>query len=447
MFDELSRKLKASFDRINYLGRIDNENIDIPLKEIKVAFLEADVNFRVVKTIIKKIKEKVMVDIVNNPLLSSEQLLRITYKELTDVLGKSDTKIQYTPNGLATIMLVGLQGCGKTTTAAKIAYRLKKDGKKCLLVSADIYRPAAIEQLKILAGQIDVDFMETTSSMSPIDIAKDAYKMAYEKQFQCLILDTAGRLQINEELMEELENIKKSVNFENTFLVVDSMMGQESVNVAQSFHDKLNITASILTKMDSDTRGGSALSIRPITEKPIIFIGDGEKMEDLQLFSPQEIASHILGLADILNFVETTAKGDLGDEDKLLEHFFKKGSFTLVDMEKQVTGVLNMGSLRAMFNLIPNMPKLDKAASDKPLRKTVAILQSMTLKEKKNYKILNASRRRRVARGSGTTINDVNLLLRQFFFMRENMNVSKMKQFHQQVFQKIPKFIHKKNTV
>lgn len=422
MFEELGDKLQALAKKINNQGFLNEENTETALQEVKVALLEADVNFRVANSFIRRIKEKYSGTQVLGNLSAAQQLIQVIYEELKFLLGEKNEKLNLVSGKTHFILLLGLQGSGKTTTAAKLALKLKKEGKKVLLVPADIYRPAAIEQLKILAKKIGVDCLNSHTQMQVVEIVKKAKDTAKELFADVVIVDTAGRLQLNDELMQELENIKKIISFQDSLLVIDAMTGQEALNIAKTFHQRIDISGFILSKMDSDARGGAAVSIRAITEKPIKFIGVGEKIEDLADFHPDRVASKILGMGDVLTLVEKVQKQFAGQDLKSMEQRLKKNHFTLLDFEMQLRQLGKLGSLKSILGMMPSM-KLPKNTeiNEQPVKKFSYILSSMTVKEKLDPNIINSSCRQRIAKGSGTEISDVNQLFKQFLSMKKMM--------------------------
>ena len=422
MFEELSNKLQTLSKKINNQGFLNEENTESVLQEVKISLLEADVNFRVANSFIRKVKEKYSGMQVLGNLSAGQQLIQVIYEELKSLLGKKNEKLDLVNGKTHFILLLGLQGSGKTTTAAKLALKLKKQGKKILLVPADIYRPAAIEQLKILAEKIDIACFNSHTQMQVIEIIKNAKNTAEEILADVVIVDTAGRLQLDDKLMKELENIKRIINFQDSLLVIDAMTGQEALNIAKTFHQRVDISGFILSKMDGDARGGAAVSIRAITEKPIKLVGVGEKMEDLEDFHPDRVASKILGMGDVITLVEKVQKQFAGQDLKSMEQRLKSNQFNLLDFEIQLQQLGKLGSLKNILGMMPNMnlPKNTKI-NEQPMKKFGYILSSMTLKEKLDAKIINSSRRQRIAKGSGTEISDVNQLFKQFLSMKKMM--------------------------
>ena len=421
MFDELSHKLQDFAKKISNKGFLNEENISSALQEVKIALLEADVNFRVVNSFLKKVKEKAKGSEVIGTLTPGQQLIKLINQELTTLLGEKKQSLDLSQK-INTIMLVGLQGSGKTTTAAKLALNLKKKGNKVLLVPADTSRPAAIEQLKTLANSIEVDCYNSDANKSIVQIAKEAYDQAQNEQNNIVIVDTAGRIQLEQKLMEELLELKQTLNFQEILLVLDAMTGQEALNIAKAFNQTLNLSGFILSKMDGDARGGAAVSIRAITEKPIKYIGVGEKTENLDEFHPDRICSKILGMGDLMSLIEKASQEFESQDVKSLEQRIKKNQFSLLDFEQQLSQLKKMGSLKSLVGMIPglNIPNKQQI-DDKPLKKFQAILCSMTKQEKLEYRIVNGSRRKRIAKGSGNEVSDINQMLKQFESMKKMM--------------------------
>ena len=424
IFDGLSNKLQDAFKKLRGKGKLTEKDIKEATREIKIALLEADVNFKVVKDFIKKINERAVGVEVLQSLTPGQQVIKIVNDELTSLMGKENTKLEFSKKGITPIMLVGLQGAGKTTTGGKLANLLKEKGKKVLLVACDVYRPAAIKQLQVLGQQIGVDVFSLGDKESPVQIAKKAIEHAEHNLYDVVIVDTAGRLHVDEQLMDELYNIKNEIEPVEILLNVDAMTGQDAVTVAESFNEKLDITGIIMTKLDGDTRGGAALSITAVTGKHIKFVGMGEKIADLEPFYPDRMASRILGMGDVLSLIEK-AQANF-DEQKALElqEKIRKQEFTLVDFKEQMQQMKSMGSLSDILQMMPGantkaLQGLDM--SDKELVKTEAIIDSMTEAERLNPDIINASRRKRIAQGSGTRVQDVNKLLKGFEQSRKMM--------------------------
>jgi signal recognition particle subunit SRP54 len=426
MFDALAERVQSAIEKIGRKGRIDQETLNKGLREIKLALLEADVNYKVVSKFINDIKEKALGAEVVKGVNPAQQLVKIVYDELVEALGGEGAKLELKSKP-AVILLIGLQGSGKTTTAAKLANYLKKQGKKVLLTSADVYRPAAMLQLKKLGDKIGVPVFLEENEKDAVKIAKDALKKAKEENYDVLIIDTAGRLHIDEELLEEAKRIKEETNPDEVLFVIDAMTGQESVNIAKAFNEAVGMTGIVLTKMDSDARGGVALSVKGVTGKPIKFAGVGEKIEDFQPFYPDRVASRILGMGDIVSLVEKAQevideKEALSMQEKLLS-----GEFTLEDFRKQLQMIQRLGPLQQVIRMIPGLgsqkilKQLEEVIDDKKLKRIEAIINSMTPEERRNHAIINASRKRRIARGSGTSVKEVDALLKQFVQMKMAM--------------------------
>lgn len=423
LFGTLGEKLNHVFSKITKRGTLTELEIKNAMREIKLVLLEADVNYLVVKDFVAKVSEKCMGERVMKSLTPGQQVIKIVNEELTDLMGTTNAKLTVASKPPTIIMMCGLQGAGKTTMCGKLAKMLKKQGKKPMLVGCDIYRPAAINQLKVVGKSVDVETYEEGTN-KPQKTAVNAIKYAEKKGYDTVIIDTAGRLQIDEELMEELLEIKKAVKPTEILLTVDSMIGQESVNVASTFNDKLDITGVILTKLDGDTRGGAALSIRAVTGKPIKFCGVGEKMDDIEPFYPDRMASRILDMGDVLSLIEKAQANYTEEEAKKLEQKLRNNSFTLEDYLVQFEQLSKMGSISDLLAMIPgaNKLKLNAGAIDeKQLQKNKSIILSMTKKERLDPDIIKGSQKKRIASGSGTTIQDVNILLKQFNQSRELM--------------------------
>ena len=402
------------------------------MREVKLALLEADVNFKVVKTFVKNVSEKCVGSEVLESLTPAQQVIKIVNDELTDLMGGSESKINFSSVGPTVIMLVGLQGAGKTTMAGKLALQLRKDkNKKPLLVACDIYRPAAIKQLEVVGKQIDIPVFQMGDKISPVQIAKEGIKYGRENGNNVVIIDTAGRLHIDEELMTELKDVKAEVNPSEILLVVDSMTGQDAVNVAETFNEALDISGVILTKLDGDTRGGAALSIRHMTQKPIKFIGVGEKMNDFEVFHPDRMASRILGMGDVLSLIEKAQEAIDEKEAKELGQKMMENDFTYDDYLTAMEQMKKLGSLSKIIDMIPGVPKemkeIDFDAGEKQLARVKAIIYSMTPKERKNPKLIvgSSSRKKRIAMGSGTSLQEVNKLIKGHEMMRKQMRQMK----------------------
>ena len=418
MFQSLSEKLDQAFKKFRNKGKLTEADVKAGMREIKLALLEADVNFKVVKDFIKIVTERAVGTEVMESLLPGQQIVKIVDEELTRLMGGSQAKLTIASKPPTVIMMVGLQGAGKTTHAGKLAGMYKKQGKHPLLVACDVYRPAAIKQLEVLGAQLDIPVFQMGDKESPVKIAKEGIKLAEQKGYDMVFIDTAGRLQIDEELMAELVNIKEQVHPTEILLTVDAMIGQESVNVADTFNNMLDITGVILTKLDGDTRGGAALSIRYVTGKPIKFIGVGEKLDAIEPFHPDRMANRILGMGDVLTLIDK-AQAQF-DEKKAaeLEQKIRQSTFTLDDYLAQFDQIKNMGNLDQLAGMIPGMKPgalKDAQVDEKALARQQAIILSMTKAEReKPEQLLNASRKKRIAAGSGTTVEEVNRLLKQF---------------------------------
>lgn len=414
-FDSLSEKLQNVFKNLRNKGRLTEEDVKIALKEVKMALLEADVNFKVVKSFIASVQERAVGQDVMNSLTPGQMVIKIVNEELVKLMGEEQTELKLLQtNQITVIMMCGLQGAGKTTTAAKIAGQLKSKGRKPLLVACDVYRPAAIEQLKINAEKQGVDSFSMGTNISPVNIAKAGMEHAAKNGNNVVIIDTAGRLHIDEAMMEELVQISNELPITNTLLTVDAMTGQDAVNVAQTFHEKLPLTGVILTKMDSDTRGGAALSIRSVTGLPILYVGMGEKLSDLEPFYPDRMASRILGMGDILTLIDK-AQADFDEEKaKEMTRKMKKAEFDFNDLLDQYHQMQKMGGLSSIMSMMPGMGQLKGVEIDDDAFKSVeAIIYSMTPAERSNPSLINPSRKRRIANGAGVDISEVNRLVKQ----------------------------------
>ena len=430
-FDSLSDKLQNIFKNLRGKGRLSEADVKAALKEVKMALLEADVNFKVVKNFIKSVEERAIGQDVMSSLTPGQMVIKIVKEEMISLMGSETTEIAIKPgNEITVIMMAGLQGAGKTTTTAKLAGKFKAKGKKPLLVACDVYRPAAIEQLTINGNKQGVEVFSMGTGHNPVDIAKASIAHAKENNYNIVILDTAGRLHIDENMMDELINIKSEVNVDQTILVVDSMTGQDAVNVASSFNEKVGIDGVILTKLDGDTRGGAALSIKAVTGKPILYIGMGEKLSDLEQFYPDRMASRILGMGDVLTLIEKAEAQIDADKAKEMEAKIKKAEFDFDDFLEYMGQIRNMGGIGSIMSMLPGMglggnmkniqmPDEDEAEAN--LKRTEAIIHSMTAKERKNPDILNPSRKNRIARGAGVNISEVNRLVKQFEQMKKMM--------------------------
>ena len=418
-FEGLTSKLTAAFSKLRSKGKLSEQDVKTAMREIRMALLEADVNYAVVKDFIKKVTEKAVGAEILESLTPGQQVIKIVNDELTELIGGTNARLTYSPQAPTIYMLCGLQGAGKTTMAGKLGGMLKKQGKKPLLAACDVYRPAAIEQLKVVGSQVGVEVFEK-GQINPVDIAKQAVEHARYYGFDPVILDTAGRLHIDEALMQELRDVRDTVRPQEILLVVDSMTGQDAVNVADTFNKNLGVDGVILTKLDGDTRGGAAISVKAVTGKPIKFSGTGEKLSDIEPFYPDRMASRILGMGDVLSLIEKAQENIDEKSAKDLEHKLRTSTFTLDDYLDQMGQLSKMGSITDMLKMIPGLGsklsnvEIDEGAVKKAQSKNCAIIQSMTRMERRNPDILNASRRRRIAAGSGTTVQDVNLLLKQF---------------------------------
>ena len=421
-FEGLSSRLQEITRKIRGKARITESDLKEMLREVKLALLEADVNYKIVKEFISTIQEKALGQDVMKSLTPGQQVVKIVKDELVNLLGEKESKVNFTPNPPTIVMLVGLQGSGKTTTAGKLANLFRKQGKKPLLVACDIYRPAAIKQLQVVGAQLNIPVYSNENSKDVVQISKQAINVAMSKLNDVIILDTVGRLQIDEALMQELQNVKNGVHPHETLLVVDSMTGQEAVNVAQTFNEKVGIDGIILTKLDGDTRGGAALSVKKVTGKPIKFAATGEKLSDIEVFHPDRMASRILGMGDILSVIEKAEESfDLEQAEKL-EKQLKKKELDLDDYLMQIRQMKKLGSFSSILKMIPGMNKFkDLKVDDKEFGKIEAIICSMTKKEKQNTKLLNASRRQRIAKGSGTTVQDINKFIKSFEMTQKMM--------------------------
>lgn len=430
-FEGLSDKLQEAFKKLKGKGKLTEKDIKEAMREVKLALLEADVNFKVVKKFISSVSEKCVGNEVLESLTPAQQVIKIVNDELTDLMGGSESKLDFNSVGPTVIMMVGLQGAGKTTMSGKLALQLRKQNKKPLLVACDIYRPAAIKQLEVVGKQIDIPVFQMGDKVNPVDIAKAGIAHARENGNNVIIIDTAGRLHIDENLMGELKSIKEEVKPQEILLVVDSMTGQDAVNVAESFNDSLDVSGVILTKLDGDTRGGAALSIRHITEKPIKFIGVGEKMSDFEVFYPDRMASRILGMGDVLSLIEKAQQAFDDKEAQELSSKMLENDFTYEDYLTAMEQMKKLGSLSKIMEMIPGVPKemkdIDFDAGEKQLGRVKAIIHSMTPKERRNPKLIagSSSRKKRIAKGSGTSLQEVNKLIKGFDMMRKQMKQMK----------------------
>jgi len=430
-FDSLSEKLQNVFKNLRSKGRLTEDDVKAALKEVKMALLEADVNFKVVKQFVKDVQERAIGQDVMNGLNPGQMVIKIVNEEMVKLMGSETTEIKLQPGkALTVIMMEGLQGAGKTTTAAKLAGKFKLKGKKVLLTACDIYRPGAIEQLQINGEKQGVEVFSMGDQNKPVDIAKAAVEHAKKHGMSVVILDTAGRLHIDESMMEELVEIKENVNVDYSILVVDSMTGQDAVNVASTFVDKVGIDGVILTKLDGDTRGGAALSIRSVTGKPILYVGMGEKLSDLEQFYPDRMASRILGMGDVLTLIEK-AQADIDEEQaKRIEQKMRKNEFDFEMYLESMSQMKKMGGLSSILGMMPGlgmgmgkgkMPEIDQEAAEKSMARTEAIIYSMTPEERRNPSLMNPSRKNRIAKGAGVDIAEVNRLVKQFEQMKKMM--------------------------
>ena len=421
-FEGLSNRLQEITRKMRGKARITESDLKEMLREVKLALLEADVNYKIVKGFINTIQEKALGQDVLKSLTPGQQVVKIVKDELVELLGGVESKVNFTPNPPTIIMLVGLQGSGKTTTAGKLANLFRKQGKKPLLVACDVYRPAAIKQLQVVGAQLNIPVFSNEQSKDVVHIAKQAINVAISKLNDVIILDTAGRLQIDEQLMQELKNVKTTVKPHEILLVVDSMTGQEAVNVADTFNKEVGIDGIVLTKLDGDTRGGAALSVKKVTGKPIKFAATGEKLSDIEVFHPDRMAQRILGMGDILSVIEKAEETFDMEQAEKLEKQMRKKEFDLDDYLAQLRQVKKMGSFSSLLKLIPGMNQLkDIKVDDKEFEKIEAMICSMTKQEKRNIKILNGSRRQRIAKGSGTSVQEVNKFIKSFEMTQKMM--------------------------
>ena len=433
IFENLAEKLQSTLKNLKGKGKLTEKDVDLAMREVKLALLEADVHYKVVKDFIKKVKERSIGSEVMESLTPGQQVIKIVNEELSELMGGVQSKINISSKPPTVIMLVGLQGAGKTSTAGKLALNLKKHGKQPMLVACDVYRPAAIKQLEIVASGAGAIFYSEEGNTNPVEIATKGYEKAKTLGYDIVIIDTAGRLHIDENLMDELKNIKSSIKPHEIMLVVDSMTGQDAVNIAESFDQTLGIDGVILTKLDGDTRGGAALSIKAITKKPIKYAAVGEKLEDLEQFYPDRMASRILGMGDVMSLIEKAQSAFDEDKAKEMQAKMKSSDFTFDDFLDQMQQIKKMGPLKNLLEMIPGMSQMkqlkDVDIDDKELVKIEAIIQSMTKKERQNPSIINASRKKRIAMGSGTHVSQVNRLLKQFEeskkMMKQFTNMSK----------------------
>lgn len=428
MLEALSEKLEAVFKKLRSRGILKEEDIDAALKEVRLALLEADVNFKVVKDFVQNIKNKAVGKEVLESLTPGQQVVKIVHGELCELLGGANTKIHLSPNPPTIIMMVGLHGSGKTTTSAKLARFFKKEGRRPMLVAADLQRPAAVQQLITLGKQIEVPVFYTEGAKDPVALCGEAVKKAKLEARDVMIMDTAGRLHIDEGLMKELKEIKAKVDPREVLFVADAMTGQDAVNIARNFNEEIGVDGIVLTKMDGDARGGAALSIRSVTGKPIKFIGTGEKIDMIEAFHPDRIASRILGMGDVLTLIEQAEKAfDRKEAEKLQEKILSE-AFTFEDLRDQLKKVRSMGPIENILGMIPGMNKMKNVSVDeKEFVKIEAIIGSMTPAERRNHNLINGSRRRRIATGSGTTATDVNRVIKQYVEMKKMLKMFKGK--------------------
>ncbi len=425
MFENLTEKLESIFKKLKGKGRLDEDNIQEALKEIRMALLEADVNFKVVKNFVEDVRGRAVGQEVIESITPGQQVVKIVHDRLIELMGGGSSQIRFGSRIPAPVMLVGLQGCGKTTTAVKLARHLKNQGKRVYLVSADVYRPAAVTQLKLLAEKNSIGIFDVGELRNPVQICQQAVDAARREGYEVIVVDTAGRLHIDVEMMDELKKIKEMIQPAEILFVADAMTGQDAVNVAGKFNDILGIDGVIMTKMDGDARGGAALSLKAVMGKPIKFVGVGEKVDALEVFYPDRMASRILGMGDILTLVEKAQTAVDERYAKDLEKKLRKNEFTLEDFRDQLKQISKMGSLTDILGMIPGMKKFkemkDMKPDEKELVKIIAIIDSMTRKERFNYQIIDGQRRKRIARGSGTTVQDVNRLLKSYVDIRKVM--------------------------
>ena len=424
MFETLSDKLSGSLRKVRGRGRLTEDNVGQTLKEVKMALLEADVNFRVVKAFLRSVKARAVGEEVQGSLTPGQQFIKIVNEELTEMMGGANSGLTEPTTAPLITMLVGLQGSGKTSSVGKLALLCQTEGKRPYLIPADIYRPAAIRQLEILAETLGVSCYPSTTDQNPLDIVRNGLEAAKQEGADAVFIDTAGRLHIDQELMEELSRIKAAVMPHEIIFVADAMTGQEAVSVAKGFNDRLDISGVMLTKMDGDARGGAALSIRAITQKPIKFIAVGEKLENLEAFHPERIASRILGMGDMLSLIEKVEDSFSEREALQIQKKLKSNEFTLDDFRDQLRSMRKMGSMKDVIGMLPGMnasAMKDANVDENKLVHIDAIISSMTIKERHNHKLMNGSRRLRVAKGSGTSVSEINRLLKQFVQMRKMM--------------------------
>jgi len=425
VFEGLANRLQDTFNRLRGKGKLTESDVKEAMREVRLALLEADVNFKVVKDFVEKVRERAIGQEVLQSLTPGQHVIKIVNEELTALMGGEQAKLEKSKQSPTVIMMVGLQGAGKTTHTGKLARLLQKDKKQPLLVAGDIYRPAAIKQLQVLGEQLKVPVFSLGDQVSPVEIAKKSLEHAKVHGYDYLLIDTAGRLHIDEALMDELKQIKETVNPDEILLVVDAMTGQDAVNVAESFNNQLNVTGAILTKLDGDTRGGAALSIRAVTGTPIKFAGTGEKIDAIEPFHPDRMASRILGMGDVLTLIEKAQAAVDQDKAMEMERKLRTADFTLEDFLDQLQQVKKLGPLDQILGMLPGMNKMkgmqNMTVDDKQIGRIEAIIRSMTPNERIEPKVINSSRRQRIAKGSGTTVQEVNRLLKQFEEMQKMM--------------------------
>ena len=438
MFEDLSLKLETALKKVRGQGKLTEKNISDTLREIRRVLLDADVNYKVAKEFIEKVSVKALGEKVIASISPGQLITKIINDELTQLLGGERQELKINASGITTILVVGLQGSGKTTFSAKLAKRLKENGRKTLLVAADVYRPAAIEQLKLLGNQVDIKVF-SLEEPDAVKVVKDSLIYAKDYNADTVIIDTAGRLHVDEDMMNEVSTIKKLVNPTETLFVVDSMTGQDAVNSAKAFNETVNFDGIVLTKLDGDARGGAALSIRSVVGKPIKFSSNGEKLDALEIFYPDRLASRILGKGDVISLVEKAQESFNQSEAEELEEKFRKNKFDFDDFLKQIKAIKNMGSLSSLLGMIPGVSAQMKNAriDDNAFVKVEAVINSMTKQERRNPKVLNGNRRKRIARGSGTSVQDVNKLIKQFNEMKKMMSRFSKRGFNKSSFQNI----------
>ena len=421
MFQNLADKLSNAFKRFRSKGKLTEADVKEGMREVKLALLEADVSFKVVKDFIKRVTERAVGAQVLESLMPGQQVVKIVHEELIELMGKTQAKLEISSRPPTIVMMVGLQGAGKTTHSGKIAGLYKKQGKNPLLVACDVYRPAAIKQLQIVGSQLNIPVFADEKSKNPVAIAKNAVEFAKKNGNDMVFIDTAGRLHVDEVLMKELQDIKSTVSPTEILLVVDSMLGQDAVNVAESFNNMLDITGVVLTKLDGDTRGGAALSVRYVTGKPIKFVGTGEKLDTIEPFYPDRMASRILGMGDVLTLIEKAEEAYDKKQAEALEKKMRENTFTLTDYLEQMAQLKKMGSLESVMAMVPGMSGKEVKVDEDMIVRTEAIILSMTVKERNNPDIINSSRKKRIAKGSGTSVEEINKLLKQFDQMKKLM--------------------------